>query len=83
MDDRNIMEDLLLTTKGVMDLYMHGAVESSTTNVHQTFTTAFQDMIAMQDDLSRQMCSKGWCSTEYAPMQHIQQIKDKFSPTCC
>ena len=37
MDDKCIMENLLLTTKGVCDLYMHGTIESSTQNVHQTF----------------------------------------------
>ena len=36
-NDQKIMEDLLLTTKGVCDLYLHGAIESDTPNVHQTF----------------------------------------------
>ena len=29
MDDKCIMENLLLTTKGVCDLYMHGTIELS------------------------------------------------------
>ena len=33
-NDQKIMEDLLLTTKGVCDLYLHGAIESDTPNVH-------------------------------------------------
>ena len=28
MDERNIMENILLTTKGVCDLYLHGTIES-------------------------------------------------------
>ena len=43
MDDRCIMESLLLTSKGVCDLYMHGTIESSTANVHQTFHQALSD----------------------------------------
>ena len=39
-NDQKIMEDLLLTTKGVCDLYLHGAIESDTPNVHQTFDSA-------------------------------------------
>ena len=35
MDDRDIMENILLTTKGVCDLYMHGSIESATPNVRQ------------------------------------------------
>lgn len=30
MDDKNLMEDVLLTVKGACDLYLHGTIESST-----------------------------------------------------
>lgn len=33
MDDKNLMEDILLLEKGVCDLYMHGTLESPTSNV--------------------------------------------------
>ena len=39
-NDKNLMENMLLLEKGVCDLYMHGAIESSTANVHQTFNSA-------------------------------------------
>ena len=51
MDDKCIMENLLLTTKGVCDLYLHGTIESSTANVHQTFDCALNDSLCMQDDI--------------------------------
>lgn len=82
MDDRCIMENLLLTTKGVIDLYMHGAIESSTSNIHQTFSTAFDDALSMQDNIYKQMTAKGWYQTETAPQQNIQQVKQKFTPCC-
>ena len=34
MEDRELMEKELLVIKGVCDLYMHGAIESTTTEVH-------------------------------------------------
>ena len=40
MNDQSIMENLLLTTKGACDLYMHGVIESSTQSVHQTMGIA-------------------------------------------
>ena len=43
MNDQSIMENLLLTTKGVCDLYMHGTIESSTPNVHRAFDAALSD----------------------------------------
>ena len=42
MDDKCIMENILLTTKGVCDLYLHGTIESSTANVHQSFDSALK-----------------------------------------
>ncbi len=82
MDDKCIMENLLLTTKGVIDLYMHGAIESSTANIHQAFSSAFDDTLNMQDNIYKQMTSKGWYQTDNAPQQQVQQTKQKYSPTC-
>lgn len=58
MDDKMIMENLLNTTKGVCDLYMHGAIESSTPNVRQAFCTALNFELGMQDELYKQMQQK-------------------------
>ncbi len=82
MDDKCIMENLLLTTKGVIDLYMHGAIESSTTNIHQAFSSAFDDALCLQDSMYKQMAAKGWYQTDNAPQQQIQQTKQKYAPTC-
>ena len=46
MNEKEIMEGILLTTKGVCDLYMHGSIESATPNVHQCFNTALNNAIA-------------------------------------
>ena len=82
MDDKCIMENLLLTTKGVIDLYMHGAIESSTANVHQAFSSAFDDTLSMQDNIYKQMTAKGWYQAQNAPQQQLSQTKQKYSPTC-
>ena len=82
MDDKCIMEGLLLDAKGVCDLYMHGAIESGTANVRQTFTAAFDDALAMGDVLYHQMASKGWYHIEAVPPQKLQETRNKFSPTC-
>lgn len=79
MNDRDIMENLLLTTKGVLDLYMHGAIESGTENVHQAFNTAFNQTLQMQDSIYKQMENRGWYASEQAEQQKIRQVKQKFS----
>ena len=45
MDDKCLMENMLLTTKGVCDLYMHGTIESATANVHCAFDKALKDSL--------------------------------------
>ena len=79
MNDQAIMENLLLTTKGVCDLYMHGTVESATQNVHQAFDTALADSLNMQEDIYKQMTAKGWYQTQEADMQQIAQVHQKFA----
>lgn len=79
MDDKCIMENLLLTEKGACDLYMHGAIESSTTNVHQTFKKALDDSICMQDSIYKEMSAKGWYQMEQAEAQKLQKVKNQFA----
>lgn len=79
MDDKTIMESLLMTTKGVCDLYMHGTIESGTVNVRNAFNSALNDTMCMQDDIYQKMSSKGWYPTEQAEQQKIQNVKQKFS----
>ncbi len=83
MDDKSIMEGLLLDAKGLCDLYMHGAIESSTANVKQVFSSAFDNALSMGDTIYQQMTAKGWYQTDTAPQQQIQQIRQKFPSACC
>ena len=79
MSDRDIMENLLLTAKGVCDLYMHGAIESSTADVHSAFSTALNDTLCMQDSIYKEMSCHGWYQNEQAQNAQIQKVKQKFS----
>ena len=81
MDDKCIMENILLTTKGVCDLYLHGAIESPTPNVHSSFTTALNDAFTMQDGIYKAMSAKGWYPTDAAPQTKLNEVKQKFSQT--
>ncbi len=79
MNDKEIMENLLLTTKGVCDLYLHGSIESATPTVHQAFHSALDSAICMQNDIYQKMSEHGWYTTQQAQPQSIQQVKQKFS----
>ena len=79
MNDQEIMENLLMTTKGVCDLYMHGAIESATQDVHQAFGAALTDSLSMQDDIYQKMSAKGWYQTAQADAQQTTQVRQKFA----
>ena len=79
MDDKNLMQNILLLEKGVCDLYMHGSIESSTKNVHQAFKTALNDSLNIQDTIYTKMSAKGWYQTEQAEQTKIDNLKQKFS----
>ena len=79
MNDQMIMENILLTTKGVCDLYMHGAIESATKNVKQTFDGALNDSLCMQGDVYQKMSAKGWYPSQQAQQQQIDQVRQKYA----
>ena len=79
MNDQMIMENLLLTTKGACDLYMHGAIESATGNVHQAFDSALNESLCMQGDIYKKMASKGWYPAQQADHQQINQVRQKYA----
>jgi spore coat protein CotF len=79
MDDRNLMENMLMLEKGVCDLYMHGAIESSTQNVHQTFSDSLNQSLKLQEDIYGKMQAKGWYQTEQAEQNKLNTLKQKFS----
>lgn len=79
MEDKDIMEKELLTIKGVCDLYMHGAIESPTAEVHCAFKDALNESLNIQNKLYNLMAEKGWYKTDTAEQQKITQAEQKFN----
>lgn len=79
MEDRTIMDSILSVTKGACDLMMHGAIESSTPDVHSAFTQSFNETLSMQNEIYKKMSEKGWYPTQQAEQQKIAAAKQKFS----
>ncbi len=79
MDDKTLMEDMLMTVKGVCDLYMHGSIECATPHVNGAFNTALNDSLKMQGEIYQKMAAKGWYPTQQADQQQINQVKQKFA----
>ncbi len=78
MDDKNLMEDILLLEKGGCDLFMHGTIESSTQAVHGAFRAALSESLCMQDTIYSKMAAKGWYPAEQVDGNKIGTVKQKF-----
>lgn len=78
MDDRDLMEKELLTTKGICDLYLHGTIEASTAEVHCAFKEALDESLNIQNKLYNLMAEKGWYKAETADQPKINSTAQKF-----
>ncbi|MDE5769611.1 MAG: spore coat protein [Oscillospiraceae bacterium] len=76
--DQNLMENLLILEKSGCDLYLHGTIESSTGNVQQSFKTALDDSLHMQERIYSEMASKGWYAPDSAEQNRVEQVKQKY-----
>lgn len=79
MDDRNLMENMLMLEKGVCDLMMHGTIESACPDVKQTFSSALNSSLNMQGQIYNQMQSRGWYTADTVNNQQRSAVKMKFS----
>ncbi len=79
MNDRNVMENLLLLEKGACDLYMHGAIEASDQQVFSSFSSALHQSLQLQNQIYTKMKEKGWYAPEMAQADKVQQLKLKFA----
>ena len=77
MDEKCTMENLLLTTKGVCDLYLHGTIESSTANVHQAFDSALNKSLDMQESIYQKMTQRGWYKQQQAEAEKLTKVKSQ------
>ena len=83
MGDKELMEKELLIEKGVCDLYMHGAIESTTAEVHEAFKKALNESLDIKNKLYNMMSQRGWYKTNEAEQTKIDETRQKFQNGCC
>ena len=80
MNDQNLMENLLILEKSGCDMYLHGTIESSSSQVQQSFKSALNDSLNMQEKIYSEMSAKGWYLPDCAEQSKMQEVRQKF---CC
>lgn len=79
MDDKTLMENLLITVKATSNLLYNGTIESSTANVRSAFDNVLSKTMDIQKDIYAKMSEKGWYQTTPVEQQKITQTAQKFS----
>lgn len=77
--DKEILEDILNSLKGVSDLFMHGTIESSSENVNNTFNDALFETLQLQKQTFDQMKNNGFYQIQAIDQNKITQAKNKLS----
>ena len=76
--ERMLCETILMETKGMADLYMHGTIESATPNVRTAMNDSLREVLMMQQTIYDHMARKGWYPPTQAPQDQINQTRQKF-----
>ena len=79
MDDRELMENMLMLEKGACDLMMHGTIESCSPDVHHAFSCSLNSSLQMQEQIYEKMQQKGWYPVQQADRQKVDQVRQKFT----
>lgn len=79
MQDQVIMDNVLTSVKNACDIFMHGTIESSSPDVNSAFKQTLNECLCMQNEIYAKMAQKGWYPSQSAPMQQVNQTKQKYS----
>lgn len=79
MDDKTLMENLLMSVKTTSGLLYNGTIESSTANVRNAFDCALSKTMQIQNDIYTRMSEKGWYQVTPVEQQKITQTAQKFT----
>ena len=79
LGEKEKMHDCLNTEKFLIGMYQTALTEAATPEVMQTLTDLLADSFRMQQQLFREMNSRGWYPVTKAEEQKIAQAKQKFA----
>jgi|GluameStandDraft_1065615.scaffolds.fasta_scaffold156068_2 spore coat protein CotF len=60
MNDKLIMENILLLLKGTCEVYVHGSQEASNKKVHEVLKESLVEILKMQYEVYTKMTECGW-----------------------
>lgn len=78
MNDKLLMENMLLLLKSTTEIYVHGTLESSTKPVHNVLKNGLDEILKLQDDLYNKMTECGWYKIKNVDTKTISETLNKL-----
>ena len=78
-NDREIMNDAMVSQKFLTESYNIFAGECSTPFIYNDFMNILAEEHQILNEIYQEMSKRGWCQTEVAEQQKINRVKSKFT----
>ena len=78
MNDQMLLDNYLLLLKSTVEVYVHGTLESSTSDVRKLLKDCLVNIMDMQDDTYTVMTDCGWYNVENVSKGEIKQTFNKI-----
>lgn len=77
MTDQVLMDNYLLLLKSTVEVYVHGTLESSTSEVRELLHSCLNNTISMQGNTFDMMAEAGWYQVDNVSCNNIKKVYDK------
>ena len=79
MNDQYLMENYLLLLKSCVEVYIHGTLEASTTEVRKVLKYCLDYTMSMQEDVYNEMSDRGYYNVENVSSSAIEKVINKLN----
>ena len=72
MNDKLILEAVLLLLKSTVEVYVHGTLEASNKSIHDSLKMGLDTIMKMQEDTYNKMVLNGWYKVSNIDSKNIK-----------
>ena len=77
MNDQLLMDNYLLVLKSTVEVYVHGTLESSNSDVREHLKDSLDSIMSMQADTYDKMTEYGWYQVNNADTTQLMETLNK------
>ena len=78
MNDQLLMENYLLVLKSTVEVYVHGTLESSNSDIKEMLCNGLNETLKHQERVYNEMKNNNWYQVKNIDKKSIRQVYDKL-----